>query len=63
MIAQGQRRRLCVGQRIEPAEMGDPLRIIERIESYGAGCPVIAEAQDGLRKFRRLHRVRNKIGN
>ena len=45
------------GQGLETTEMGDPLGLGQRLQPHGRGGPVIADAQDRLRKVRRPDRI------
>ena len=56
VIAHGDRAGLA-GQGLEPAEMGDPFRVGQRLQTHGRGGPVVAEPQEGLREVRRPDRV------
>ena len=57
VIAQRQRRLEAAGNRHEAAEMLEPLRVRERVESDGGGGALVAIAQRQLRELRRLHRI------
>ena len=57
VIAQRQRRLEAAGQRREAAEMVDPFRIGQGVETDAGGGALIAEAQDVLGKFGRCDLV------
>ena len=61
VIAQSQRRLQRIGQGGEAAEMADPFRICELIQPDTGGMAVIAEAQQGLRKIGRCHKIEKTI--
>ena len=45
------------GQGLEPAEMGDPFGVAQRLQPDLSRCAVVAQAQDRLREIGRLHGV------
>ena len=57
VVAQGQRLRQAAGQRLEAAEMADPLGIAQPVQPHLRGGAIIAEAQDRLREGGRRHRI------
>src|SRR5690606_23872963 len=57
VITQRQRLGETAGQRLEAAEMGDPLFVRQPIEPHLRRRPLVAIAQEMLRKLRGLHRV------
>src|SRR5690606_31820188 len=61
VIAQRQRDLETAGQRFEPSEMGNPLRLGQPVEPHAPVPVAIAVAQDGLREFGWLHRIEKRF--
>ena len=61
VVAQRQRRREAAGQRLEAAEMADPVRVGEAVEADARRPAIVAEAKSRLREEGRARRGRRSL--